>query len=127
VTDIDPAEIGDLAEPDLATLQQREPVLPTVPVQVDGIVRVLVVPAHRSAVETFPMDTTLRRLTGADPRRSRAVLVSASAWNYGHSNRGQTVAIPASVPITITHADEIWVSVPTSTANLSVIYEYQAD
>jgi hypothetical protein len=123
MTDID-VPAGELAEPDLATLQQREPILPTVPVQIDGIVRVLPIPAERSAVEAFPMDVTLRRLAGADPKRSRTTLVSSVAWNYGHSGRGVTVPIPANAVLTVTHCDEIWVSVPTSTGTLSCIYEY---
>jgi hypothetical protein len=123
----EPVFVEDPPDPDLPDLQQRDLPMPTVPVEVEGKVRVLHLPNRGSAVEAFPMDTTQRRVLGADPKRARVVLVSSVAWNYARTKTGQTAPIPANVPITLTHTDEVYAAVPTSTGTLAVISEYWAD
>jgi len=114
-------------DPELADLQQQNLPMPTVPVSVEGKVRVLHLPNRNSAIEAFAMDTTQRRVLAADPKRARTVLVSTSAWNLARTKSGQTAPIPANVVITLTHSDEVYASVPTSTGTLAVISEYYAD
>jgi len=114
-------------DPELPDLQQQNLPMPTVPVSVEGKVRVLHLPNRNSAIEAFAMTTTLARVLAADPKRARTVLVSTVAWNLARTRTGQTAPIPANVVITLTHSDEVHASVPTSTGTLAVISEYYAD
>jgi len=124
-----PTYVEDPPDPDLPELQQRDLPMPTVPVQVTEKVRTLHLPNRSSSVETFHMDTTLRRVLAGDPKRARTTLVSAVAWNYARKGTGMTAPIPANVAITITHCDDVWASITTPGAadNLAVIGEYWAD
>jgi hypothetical protein len=125
--DVELVPIEDPPYPDLPDLQQRDLPMPTVPVDIAGQVRVQHLPNRTSSVEVFPMTTTQQRLLGADPKRATVRLVSSVAWNYARNSQGTAAPIPANVILTITHYDEIWVSVPTSTGNLTVIGEYYGD
>ena len=102
-----PVYIEDPPDPDLPELQQRDLPMPTVPVEVEGKVRVLRLPNRSSSVEAFAMDATLRRVMGADPKRARAVLVSSVAWRYARSTTGTTFPVPANIIFPISHADEV--------------------
>jgi hypothetical protein len=119
--------VEDPPYPDLADLQQRDLPMPTVPVDVAGQVRVQHLPNRGSSVEAFPMTTTLQRVLGADPKRATVRLVSSVAWNYARQQSGQAAPIPANVVLTLTHYDEFYASVPTSTGTLAVIGEYYGD
>jgi hypothetical protein len=127
VSDKNMVQVEDPPDPSLPELQQRELPFPTVPVEIPGKVRVQPLPARNSSANVFPMDTKLRRVLGADPKRSRVQLVSTVAWLYGRTASGESVPWPANVPCVVTHSDEIYAAVPTSTGNLAVIAEYYAD
>jgi hypothetical protein len=127
VKDEKTVQIEDPPDPALPELQQRDLPFPTVPVEVPGKVRVQPLPARNSSANAFPMDTTLRRVLGADPKRSRVQLVSTVAWLYGRTASGERVPWPANVVCVVTHSDEIYAAVPTSTGTLAVIAEYYAD
>jgi len=122
-----PTYVEDPPDPDLPELQQRDLPMPTVPVEVTEKVRVLHLPNRSSSVEAFPMDTTLRRLMAADPKRARAVLVSSVAWRYARTATGVSMPMAANVPLTITHSDEVAARAETGTGTLSVLGEYWAD
>lgn len=68
-----------------------------------------------------------RRVLGRDPRRRRALLISTAAFLVGNSQQEATAGIapswPANVPLELTHVDEVWADVASSTAVVTVVTE----
>lgn len=147
-----PQDAPDL-EPDDADVLQDEgmPGLTTIPVCVDGPVRVQQLPAKAAGYRRVTVTTTTpQRVLGRDPRRKRAVLQvfdSAGATRgvfYGATLNEVTppaalaarlaVASPAVAGATVaspvlelTGQDELWVVADTAVCELTVTAEQWAD
>jgi hypothetical protein len=121
--------IEDPPAPPLEDVQQREDYTPTVPVKVAGPVRTQDLPARSGPAYTVPLDSASSpvRALYADLRRSRAVLVCASAWQYRRNKGSEACPIPANAMLVVTHGDEAYASIGSSTATLTVITEYYAE
>lgn len=131
MTNIDAAAGGfvDTANPDLVEVQQEDSdALLVLPVRPVGPVPVQQLPSRCGAAFPHPLSTTFSHVLGADPKRRRAVLVAAVAWEYSRTgNSGSGVPIPANVALELQHCDTIHARVPTSTGTLAVIAETWAE
>jgi hypothetical protein len=105
----------------------------SVPVVVDGPVRVQSLPAMVWAVaQARPTDTLgAQQLLGANPNRKRAVLTSLQGGYYLAPTKAQAESrtsaarIGLSTPIEITHVGEVWVyNEAAETPAVSAIIEY---
>lgn len=122
--------VEDPPEPDLADLQQRDLPVPSVPVDVQGAVRVHLVPNRVGNAYTVPLGSTAAQALSQDIKRSRATLIATVGWSYRpNKSSGQECPIPANVPITVCHAGEVWVNKTSgqSDGTLTVITETYAD
>jgi hypothetical protein len=124
---VDGTYVTDPPTPDLEALEQREPLIPAVPVRHEGPVYVLRQPALASAVFRVDLDTTLRRVVDRDPRRSAVTLVCDGAWRMSAVPSGSGAPLPADIPIRLEHADRIYARAETDTAVLTVIQENYGD
>lgn len=115
---------------DLDDVQQRDlpaELIPAVPVKVDGLVHAQMLPALESAVYQTDLDTTMRRVVDANPKRRAVTLVGADAWRIARTPTGLGALMPADVPIRLEHADRIYARASADTSTLSVIEEIWAD
>lgn len=119
--------VEDPPDPPLAELQQRDLPVPAVPVVVEGAVRTHALPNRSGPAFTVPTLVTQEQALAPDPKRARAMLVGTAAWNYRPKKGGNACPIPASVPIYITHAGEVWVDRTSSDGTLTIITEFYAD
>lgn len=120
--------ILDPPDPALPDVQQRDiPLIPAVPVDVQGIVNVRIVPNRAGPAGTHDMTTVAQTVLGADLRRARATLWSTVAWQYMNKTSGSRVPVAANMVISVTHGDEIAARVTTSTGVLSFITEYYGE
>jgi len=125
--DDDVIHVEDPPNPDLDDLQQRQPVIPAVAVEVQGAVRVHRLPSRNSTVTTETLtDGVVTHVLGADLGRARATLVCASSWFYMRAKTGVQAPIPAGVPIVIEHADAVYATITGSAAVLTTIAEMWA-
>lgn len=126
----EPEALAPAAVPELAELQQADPVGPAVPVTPDGPVEVHTLPARRGPAFSMTLSTTTQSVLSADLKRKRAVLVADGAWIYSHSSNGIGVTWPANVPLEITHADSVFATADPDEmppVTLGVIVEIWAD
>lgn len=125
--------LEDPPQPDLAEYQQREVFdLPTVPVRLDGPAAVTRLPNRKFTTVTEALGAAPARILYNDPSRARAVVVMYSAtatdnWVCMSSSSGQSVVIPANVPIVFEHCDEVWAKVGVGFLSLAVMIENWAD
>jgi hypothetical protein len=97
---------------------------PTVMVRHDGPVDVRPVPSRWGPTFSHPLTTQFTHVIGSDLDRTRLTLIGSVDWLLSRTGRtGSGVPIPADVPLVLTHCDEIWAAVPTSTGDLAVIAE----
>jgi hypothetical protein len=121
----------DPPNPDLDQLQQREPVIPAVPVQIAGTAQVRAMPALRCAVTS---DTYVQKGTGqpdqilaADPKRVRALLFAEAKWFYLSNRTGTAAPIPANVVLDVRHTAEAWAAGDGAAVQITAIMEFGAD
>ncbi len=128
-----PHSIEDPPAPDLDDVQQREALtLVTVPVKVEGPVRVQNLPAKIGVMQSVPLpgSATPVSVLPRDLRRSVATLICDQEWRVMRKSGSERVRWPADVPLVITSGDEIWAILPATAqdpATLSVISEIYAD
>jgi hypothetical protein len=105
----------------------------SVPVAIDGPVRVQTLPSERWAIARSVVTdgTGALQLLGVNPNRKRAVILSAVAAFYMAPSKGEVESrgtaafIPLGVPVVIEHVDEVWVyNVATESPSVSAIIEY---
>jgi hypothetical protein len=128
MADVKPQLIEDPPNPTLDELQQRDLPVPSVPVRVDGQVKVYNLPARSGPVVVVDIDTTTTQpILSADPKRSLATLIVDTAWYYKNRSNGQELPWPANVPLVLTHCDEVWARAQSEDGTLSGITEYYAE
>lgn len=125
-------EINDIPDPGMDELQQRPTELwapPNVPVSVDGIVRVLIVPNRTSAATETLIATGDQpaHILGDDPARAVATLIGSAEWKYYPKSNGAGVRWPADVPLVITHHGGVWATTAATTCTITCIAENHAD
>ena len=107
-------------------MQDAEPDMPTVPVRVEGLARVQVLPAQLLAVTTVVANTTGVRLLADDPMRSRAVVLPLDG-SVVVGERQASLATggtwPAGVPMVVEGAGGLWAQALTSTVRVTVVTE----
>lgn len=121
--------VDDIPAPGIDELQQRPPELwapESVPVTIEGTPRVLMAGNRRWAAMSFPLTTTPQHILGDEPARSVVTLIGSAAWSIHSDRNGSAVAIPASVPIVLSHQAKIYAS-SSASADLSVLVEYHGD
>jgi hypothetical protein len=124
---VDGTYVTDPPTPDLEELEQREPMIPAVPVRHEGTLYVVRQPALSSAVFGVDLDTTLRRVVDKDPRRSAVTLLCDAVWRMSSVPSGSGAPLPADTPIRLEHADRIYARAESDTATLTVIQENYGD
>jgi len=101
-------------EPSNADVEQFEmPELSTVPVDVQGPVRVQILPSGGGGqVESQSLTTTPVKILSQDPLRRHAIILSTDYDIYVGATQAQvlaqTVAWPAGLPLPWTSASEVW-------------------
>lgn len=118
----------DPPTPSVAELNQDEEILiPSVPVTIGEIVNVRNVPNKRGVVTIEHVTTTAVKVLDASTKRAVATLVCASDILLHNSGTGTGAYWPADTPLTITSTSELWASVSTSEADITVYIESWAD
>lgn len=129
MTDPDFIIVEDPPAPDLPDLMQRTEIepLPAVSVRIEGIVLAQAQPARTSSTDIVYMSTKAVQALSPDLRRSRATLISTTAFLIADKLGGKYCPWPASVPLVVLHAGELWAKVGSSSeVELTVIAEYYA-
>lgn len=107
-------------------LQFEQPELVTVPVDVQGPVRVQDVPSVTLGIGTDTLDTTGKQLLAPDPRR-RCATIYAFDQNIviSHSQAGLVSGAtwPKNVALVLTTQESVWAKSATSTTEVSLIIE----
>lgn len=103
----------------------------TVPVVVEGPVRVQGLPAKSSGMRRVGVGTDAYRLLGSDPRRRRAVIL-ASAAIYVADSQAQIgsdfcAKWPSNTALELTATSALYVAAQSGTADVTVIAENWAD
>jgi hypothetical protein len=132
------SQIPDM-QPDPEDVLQVEPdrvlASSSVPVAVDGPVRVQTLPASPQwAVFRQTIDqNTPQQLLGADPRRKRAVIMGEGSFGFflGNDrsgiNAGRVFRSTVNIPLEFTHTGEIWALGDGGSTILSVYLEQWTD
>jgi hypothetical protein len=125
-------QINDVPDPGVDELQQRPPELwapVNVPVEVQGLVRVLIAPNRTSSAleTTIATGDAPSHVLGDDPARACATLIGSAAWKYYPKSNGAGVRWPADVPLVITHHGPVWVGTTAETCIITCIAENHAD
>ena len=119
--------VGDIEE-----LQQESPDsfdIRPIRVDVEGPVQVHSVPSISSGSRSFTIAATEAfRVANRDPRRRSATLISIDEAFYVASTSQEctsaTAALwPETVPLVVTHGEEIWVRAEANTTTLSLLVE----
>lgn len=125
--------------PDWEDVRQVEPVMRSVPVQIDGIVSTWSLPAKRSANHNFGVNTLAVipapvELIPADPRIKRAWISSSAAGvtvgtqqQVMNQNGANGFVLPIGLPMPWEGFEQALYGVGTGAAIVSVRYEYWAD
>lgn len=125
-------EINDVPDPGVDDLQQRPAELwapINVPVDVQGVVRVLLAPNRSNS----PSEYTLAsgdgpaHILGDDPSRACATLIGSAEWKYYTKSNGQGVRWPADVPLVITHHGAVYATTAATSCVLTCIAENHGD
>jgi hypothetical protein len=123
--------VEDPPNPDLPELQQRDLAIPpVVPVVIQGPVLTRAQPARSGPAFPQALTDRVEQVLAADPRRSRATMVSGDDWLYMQSSNGQRLPWPADVPLVILHGDAVWATRAAAAEQdgiLSVVTEIYAD
>lgn len=104
-------------EPDTSeVIQQEDIALQTVPVKVEGPVRTQALPAPIGSMRSYTVTESASPILNRDARRRRAVIVTIDQPIYvglsqNEADSGMGFLLPVSVPLEITHADEVWAAV----------------
>jgi len=107
----------------------------SVPVQVQGPIRVQPLPATSWSAHHFELSATqATKIAQADPRRSRAIITVATqaAWigpsqQQAANGLGYRQGAAATSTLELRHNNEIWAIADTAGALLSIIEEYWTD
>jgi len=117
-------------EPTVSEVMQEEVAhqrIDPVPVTVEGPVRTQELPAALGTERNYDTTTTAQQLLGRDPKRKRVTLIGLTATHYvgkpDYIASGDAAQLPANVPVTITHQDEIWVATVAATGSISIFVE----
>jgi hypothetical protein len=122
-----------VTEPTAPEVEQSEqPNIPSVPVMVEGPIRVQELPATTGRAFSLTGVTTTepKKLLDEDPRRKRAVIVGNDDDIFiGRTQQEciQGAILPVDTPVYITHKDPVWVAAVNSTTRVSCIMELWAD
>jgi len=127
-------QIEDPPAPNLDDLEQREPVaLPSVPVTIEGPVRVQNLPARFSSAtsDMLPVKAAAGavpvlpvRILSEDPRRTVATILCVQDWRYMTSRTGVSVFWPKNVPMVVTHMAEVYAVADSAAGEIGVIAEF---
>jgi hypothetical protein len=117
--------------PSPAEVQQyEEPSMATVPVRVDGPVRVAELPSVTQGIGSVVLDTTGSQVLAADPRRKRATLLTNDQeMHISHSQAGLVngATWPVDVPLILDTSDALWARAAADTTQVTVIIEGWAE
>lgn len=138
-----PAEpVDDVITPGMDDVEQQPaPELATIPVRVEGPVKVQTPPALHGSHRSFALDaTTVHEISGADRRRGRLILIligdpATDFFLVGTSQESVRTGVgqaavpwPAREPLVIRHSERVFVRGGVAgPLNLGVITELWAD
>ena len=104
-------------------IEQRDPTVPAVPVDVAGPVQTHDLPAKNVGIVNMDLTTTPVRIFGFDPKRARMVVCCDATWRYLKSPSGLGARFPANVPVTFRNCDAFYARSDTGNGILSVVVE----
>jgi len=127
--------LDDELQPDKDEVLQVEDLPPTesVPVRVEGQVRVTVLPNRGGTTFTRTLDTSPKRMVAADHRRRKATLMSIGAnarfaLSAASAAGSDRMALwPQNVPYIVESDTEIWACADTGTTQVSITTELWAE
>lgn len=130
--DIDEMDEDYATPPGEDVFQAEDVEIPTVPVEVKGVVEVQALPSRVTGFRTFLITTTAaQRILDDDPRRKCATIVPVDTdIRLGHTqsdaqSTGGT-RLPMGVPLLLTSSDEVWACAVTVSCEVSVFSELWA-
>ena len=128
------APVGGVVEDppvDLDDIQQREPIMPAVRVEVEGPVRVQNLPnrAGNGTVDAIAETGQPTHILYADTKRACALMIGSVNWVYMTNQTGTQLPWPANVPLPITHSGHVWAKSASGAGagTISTISEFFAD